>query len=366
MTALTEVLDTRLLAEMLAAGYVRRQQHPTLPLSIYNYSEKAQYERCWNDVTRQCRGLIVDDRSGEVRARPFRKFFNHDETGVDPIDGAQPVVVTDKMDGSLGILYWADTEYQVSTRGSFASDQATHATKLWRERYAGHLAVPQGWTMLFEIIYPENRIVLDYRGLDNLVLLGACEIATGRTVTPADAVEISGWFGPVVQTMTYTTLVDALAAEPRPDAEGLVVHSLATDRRLKLKQADYVRLHRIVTGLSNRTVWEHLGDGKPLEELLEPLPEEFHTWVRGVADGLRQHAASIEADGRRAYDEVVAGLPADWSRKDFAMAAKERPERGLLFLLLDGKQLGDTIWRAIKPERATLPPGMAEQIEEAA
>lgn len=42
MTTTSDLFDQELLGEMVAGGYVRTQQHPTLPLSILNYTEKAQ------------------------------------------------------------------------------------------------------------------------------------------------------------------------------------------------------------------------------------------------------------------------------------------------------------------------------------
>jgi len=62
--------------------------------------------------------------------------------------------------------------------------------------------------------------------------------------------------GPVVESFAYATFAEALAAPPRDDREGLVVHFTDADQRVKIKYAEYVRLHRIVTGLSARTVWE--------------------------------------------------------------------------------------------------------------
>ena len=50
-TPLGEVLDVTLLAAMRTDGYVRAQAHPHLPLTIYNYTEKAAYENVWNDAT---------------------------------------------------------------------------------------------------------------------------------------------------------------------------------------------------------------------------------------------------------------------------------------------------------------------------
>ena len=53
-------------------GLVYKQVHPRLPLTIWNYSEKVQYQNLWDDITLQTRGLVTDDK-GNVVARPFRK-----------------------------------------------------------------------------------------------------------------------------------------------------------------------------------------------------------------------------------------------------------------------------------------------------
>lgn len=59
-----DLLDPALLARCLDADYIREQTHPTLPLRIFNYAKKAVFEREWNEVTRQCRGLVIDHRDG--------------------------------------------------------------------------------------------------------------------------------------------------------------------------------------------------------------------------------------------------------------------------------------------------------------
>src|SRR3954469_17993310 len=167
-----QLCDPALLADMVGGGYIRTQNHPSLPLLIHNYTEKAQYENVWNAATLACRGLVVS-RDGRVLARPFAKFFNHGQPGAPELDLDGPVAVTDKADGSLGVLFPTPDGWAVATRGSFDSEQARHATKVWRSRYAGSFQPPEGLTLLFEIIYPGNRIVLDYGDLDDLVLLGA-------------------------------------------------------------------------------------------------------------------------------------------------------------------------------------------------
>ncbi|BBH64542.1 hypothetical protein ACTI_12270 [Actinoplanes sp. OR16] len=344
MTLLDDVLDPAELASAVETGLIRAQRHPSRDLTIYNYTEACQYSAAWSHTTLTCRGLIVD-AAGRVLARPLAKFFNHTESQAPALRPDAAVTVTDKADGSLGVIYHDGSGYAVATRGSFASDQARHATDILRTRYAS-FAPPSGMTVLVEIIYPENRIVVDYQGLDDLVLLGAVDIASGRTYGP-DAVP--EWPGPIVETFAWTTLAEALAAPPRDGREGLVVHFTESDQRVKIKYADYVRLHRLVTGLTARTVWEILAAGGDLDALTAPLPDEFHVWVRGVAAEL---TAAVEARAEaveEAYATIVASLPDGWGRKEFAAAAVRSEFRGELFQRLDGKDYRPGLWQRARP-----------------
>ena len=121
---ISDLFDPADLESAIADGFVRAQDHPTLALRILNYTERAQYERVWTDVTRQCRGLIVDGM-GRIVARPYAKFFNYGEHDEATLSLDEFVTITDKMDGSLGILYrGTDGQLAIATRGSFASEQA--------------------------------------------------------------------------------------------------------------------------------------------------------------------------------------------------------------------------------------------------
>ncbi|GGN54668.1 hypothetical protein GCM10010112_04660 [Actinoplanes lobatus] len=344
MTLLHDVLDPVELTEAIGNGLIRTQRHPSLPFVIYNYTEACQYSGAWTPITLACRGLVVD-AGGRIVARPFRKFFNHDQAQAPALDPGARVTVTDKADGSLGVIYHDGSGYAVATRGSFASDQALHATDLLRTRYASFVP-PMGLTVLVEIVYPGNRIVVDYQGLDDLVLLGAVDIATGRSFGPE---AVPGWPGPVVETFGYATLTEALAAPPRDGREGLVVHFTDADQRVKIKYADYVRLHRLVTGLTPRSVWELLVTGGDLDAMLEPLPDEFHVWARGVVTELTAEVEARAAAVEATYDEIVAGLPDGWGRKEFAIEAMRSGHRAELFLRLDGKDYRPGLWQRVRP-----------------
>ncbi len=377
---LWELFEPGHLSRALMDGYVRQQKHPTAPYTILNYTEKAVFDKQWDAVTLNCRGLIIDD-DFKVIARPFPKFFNHSEHDNDvlgnlpKLDLHAEVLVSDKLDGSLGILYQLpDKSYAISTRGSFTSPQALHATEVWKEWYS-HLeaSVPCDVTMLFEIIYPENRIVCDYKGQDDLFLIGGVNIETGRVLSP----HVAGvWMkypsptlhypGPKAQVFGYSTLADALAAEPRPGAEGLVVTFVNDGMMIKIKQSEYVRLHKLVTGLSKRTVWEALGSGQSAREICLPLPDEFHGWVHEVAAELLEKRDEILSTAQAMYADVLAHMaefsgyvrgvtPEREFRAVYAEYVKTNSHRAWLFMLLDGKDPSAKIWQTLKPEGLETP-----------
>lgn len=353
MTYLDDLFDPELYIECLETGLVREQKHPVWNLYVANYTERAQYGGIWNDVTRQCRGLIFDGDS-RVIARPFPKFFNLGQAEAPDLALDEPVRVFDKLDGSLGILYQHDyapgrgTEIGLATRGSFMSEQARYGSELLRILIGTTDWRPNpNLTYLVEIIYPENRIVVDYGRRKELVLLEVIETATGL---PAYASEWN-YPGPWVDIMLDEgTLEDALSLPPRENAEGFVLYVPRTNERVKVKQEDYVRLHAIITNLSTKQLWRSLREGLSEEEILTPIPDEFQPWAR---EQLSKIVGYVDAHERAVKDDffdiMVNCLPMRATRKDFALYVQECPYKSLLFRLYDGKPIRDEILKSIEP-----------------
>lgn len=362
VTNIFDILPQGEFLDMSDSGFIRGQYHPEYFYTIYNYSKSAQACRLWNTTTMTCRGLIINTVTGEILARPFPKFFNYGEESQQKRKWSvnEPVIVTDKLDGSLGISY-LDPEGKpcIATRGSFTSDQAIKGTEILRTKYAEWQPDP-GLTYLFEIIYPENRIVVDYGQTEDLVLLGAVNIETGKSIDPV----IAGmnWWGPSAKVMKYKTFQEALEAKPRPNSEGLVVHFINSDQRVKLKQEDYVELHRIVSNLDAQVVWDYLREGKPLIDLVEALPEEFENWIyetgielmkkfNNLHTYIEQIVENAECDiaDARITDEREA-------RKYLALSVKDRIDAGVVgacFAWFDcnNEKVNKIIWNYIKPPK---------------
>lgn len=330
------------LQQLINDRYISVQKHPTAGLFIYNYTPKTQYEQHWNNWTLACRGLILDG-AGTIVARPFSKFFNlaeHDPATIP----AEPFEVYEKMDGSLGILYWLNDTPQIATRGSFTSEQARWATVLLHHRFAHTFTqLDRSKTYLFEIIYPQNRIVVNYGDREDLVLLAIIDTATGadEDLTGADGLGF-----PVVKRYDGITDYRALVEHLAENAEGFVVKFQSGLRqpslRVKIKLAEYVRLHRILTGVSNIAIWEYMAAGKSLDELLDAVPDEFYNWVKQTKAQLEAHYQAIEAECRAAFQDYG-------NRKTNALYYQAQRYPSVLFKMLDNQPYGHIIYKHIRP-----------------
>ncbi|MDJ0380014.1 RNA ligase [Streptomyces sp. G-G2] len=383
---LKELMPPDELAAALDAGHVTRKQHPELALSIYTYTRVCQYERVWNRVTTRCRGLVADDATGEIVALPLPKFFNVGEhTAGQPYAPAlpdEPFEVYEKVDGSLAVVFHYAGAWRAASKGSFISEQATWAQRLLDTKDTSALA--PGVTYLAEVLYPQNRIVVDYGDRRDLVLLAAMG-RDGTELPLPDAAAAWRGIGSVVTVWPAMPLAELIAltesstlpgggAATGTDAEGYVLR-YASGVRAKAKIAEYVRLHKVLTGVTERDVWRDHGiqrfaalpaqqvaqglgcslaevrahGGAPLDALLEQVPDEFDEWVREMIAGMERAAA----DRERAIDEAfreIAHFGDD--RGAFARAAREVTDPGVraaLFRRLDARPTDLLSWRAVRP-----------------
>ena len=326
-------------------GLLYKQVHPTLPLTIWNYSEKVQYENLWDEVTLMCRGLVTDN-TGDIVATPFHKFFNIEEGKFTP---TEKFVVYEKMDGSLGIVFWYQGQWVVATRGSFTSDQAIKATEILK-KYNKDIMF-RHLTFCFEIIYPENRIVLDYGTDEKLVLLGTFN-KDGKEID----VEMWAQYGfDVVKKYDGINDYKELKQMIKNDQEGFVV-KFSNGDRVKVKGVEYLRLHKIMTNVTTTGVWEYLKNGEDVMEILKDVPDEFYDKIKSYVQHLKYGYFQISEDAGKKFDGMMYGKYNDKEpiedRKEFAEWVLTQPKymSGILFRMFDKKDYSEIIWNLMRPE----------------
>jgi T4 RnlA family RNA ligase len=318
-------------------GLLRCQTHPTLPLTIWNYTEKVQYERLWDKVTLSCRGLVFDDEGNQV-SYPFKKFFNIEENKHTPTNDFE---IYEKVDGSLITVFNYNGEWVASSRGSFTSDQAIAAQKLFN-RFKGDMLDPNA-TYLFELIAPWNRIVVDYGDAEELILLGIK--SKEYECNYEELIAVSKYLGCKVTQLFHFEDYTEIQKLNWANTEGFIVRFSNGDR-CKIKFEEYLRLHKIMTEVSTTGIWESLKNGDDIAELLKDVPDEFYDKIDEYVEELVSQYIMLE----REYTWIFNKLKDIEDRARFAELAKRYKYPQLLFKMMDGSDYSEALWRIIKPE----------------
>jgi len=356
-------VDLKKIEQYVASGKVSKRKHPTLPLNIYTYSKLTEFGNDWDEITTMCRGLILD-LNGNVIGNPWPKFFNIEQTGgsahikkLRSETGYREIehkgtrynipdvgyTAYEKMDGSIlyGIMY--DNHIVLASKGSFESDQVKVGEKILAEKYPDFFPF-DGLTFIWEIIYPANRIVVDYGDMCDLVLLGVRDV-NGKDYNPRAFVPFSK--APVYE----KTIEELLVEKDRKEfvnKEGFVIH-FDNGEKVKIKYEAYFDLHKIMTNVTSKDILEALEKGDSVVSFCEQkeIPDEMLNEIKAVEKEFVKQYAKIEEDCK--YFLSVALDKRE--RKAQAKNVKEfTPSKyqGIVFAMLDEKDYSKMIFTLLK------------------
>lgn len=326
-------------------------------LLIFKYTQDCHIEGRWNEINRQARGLIMRT-DGTVVARPFAKFFNLgevSETRLDNLPWEESLEVYEKVDGSCGIGYWQEgIGWKLATPGSMMSEQAIQGTKILNDDPAGLMGLPLDCTPIFEIIYPTNRIVVDYKGETFLSLLAIFEL-NGVEWHPRRVDQIAEKCR-FRRPRRYSLDLRASEIPFEDNSEGYVAR-FESGLRVKIKNPAYLRVHRLLNYLSPKGVIE-LIRGREYRATLDQLPpsiardfDDIRAAVQQKYDLYFNRAQTLHHNVCKETDTWVA-FESDRTinRKKQAlwiMTNVEPDLRGLVFALLDQKDIEEGLWRLV-------------------
>lgn len=310
-------------------------------LALFSYHDTKAHEARWNVFEQMARGLILNRTTGEVVARPFDKFYNWFEGG--RISKGHIVSVTEKVDGSLGILYREGGRYAIATKGAFDSPQARWATE-FLNAYFDLSDLPNELTLLFEILYPANRVVVDYNGREDLVLLAARNRFTGEYLPffPElyDMAQHYGFSTPTVYDFNNVTQLIEATGTLDEQHEGWVVE-FSDGVRFKFKGDRYIELHQLVSKVTYKTVLQAIQEDR-LWQLFAHIPEDLLQEPRRWEEEITTTVSSLRKRIGQAFREAPRG-----SRQEFTRwVQREHPDLALyLFHLWDGKSIEPLIYQ---------------------
>ena len=306
-------------------GKLRCSEHNELPLLIWNYHDRVQYTpELWDDITLNCRGLVTDT-GGNIIARSFPKFFNMEEI---EINHDKEFRTFEKLDGSLGILFNYNNEWIFSSRGSFHSEQAVKAMEIIKEKHPQFTKLDASFSYIFEIIYPQNRIVVNYGNSTRLIYLSKYN-KSGTEYLDIESMKDKGF--DVVNEILINTSFNELKNLNTANEEGFVIR-FEDGQRMKIKFDDYIELHRIKTNVNVKLVLETYRDNN-LIQIIDIIPDEFMDWFKLTYNHIERDFRSIKEDILYQYMKYKDRNPN--CVKEFALSIVELPQvyKTIMFML---------------------------------
>jgi len=382
---LSALADPEAFAKAIDQGLISERAHPDdSNLRVYSYTKAVQYSGMWTPETLLARGLILNLPDGdllkaEVVGRGLPKFFTveqmaegdwtrvklvDDDEGVTVSEAPEiswdaPAVVSEKMNGALGLAYVApDGGISISTKGSFSSLEAEVGTELIRklspeqQKEFAALAL-EGKTPLFEIITPQRPHPVVYGDREELVLLGSIDNGTGHWSPSEDNTELAQRFGfQSSEQLQYANLAEAVRAPYRQNTEGFVVTVAGAKGQelYKVKPPEYHALRKFFYASTPKELATNFTklSGKELSSIASRDSIDFPDELVGslakdsplIADRKRiaydELIAPVQKSAKEAQakvDAIVKELGIGHGRRELAEAINKEPQeqRGLLF-----------------------------------
>lgn len=329
-------------------GLLMNQFHPYLPLIIWNYTQKVQYEGLWDEITINCRALVTDF-DGKIISKGFSKFWNIEENRHGATDDFE---VLEKLDGQYIGVFWYNDRLVVNSKGSFTSKFAIEAQVILEEKYPKFvdnfkILKDENLTICMELIGFE-QIVVSYPE-SNLIVTGVFQNGINLGLNYGNVL-----FGhiPIVQSysgLDYTQ-IKQLNWE---NQEGFVVR-FSNGQRCKIKFEDYITLHWQMTDNTTGQIWRALMEGNAISEVLNDVPDEFFEKIHSIEREFKNKFTDIEEMSKLYFQYFKPLLNA--GRRTFVEKVNlllAEPYCSIVKAMIDDKNYDQMIWKRLKPSQST-------------
>lgn len=367
-----------------AAEEGRLSRHDFNNLVGFKYTTNTVYSGDWNPVTLYARGIVFDKDTGKVLAYPFEKFFNfgelvddqsnlttlaHDVIAHQGYDNllrdisTQSFRVMDKLDGSLGIMFWTGKKWLIKTAGSFESEQALWANN-WAADNIDVTKLDKNCTYMFEIIYDEDVHPIKY-DFEGLVLLGINDNTTMKEKPFTDIVHTA--FELKInhaEVLEFSKLLEVLTyAKKLPNTKEGVVVTFDNGFKVKIKGDEFLALQRIFHYLSPAVIWENFDweNAESSYDIAEQYAEDFIKNIPEELTDMKEVANQISEKFFMNMTEVVnygQQLRADYPVRKEAYEAlcksscKKELYTAVMLYYTNGKEnskIRKALYRTVKP-----------------
>jgi len=347
------------------------------PYQLCNY--RSDQFSTWNEYTIICRGLVIDKKRRKLIATPFPKFFNYGQyhssvkqyivSKVNPKNNnKQPEDTTteeekkndaiiishgiyEKLDGSLGIGFYCEysKQWRIITRGHFGSKQAQWAMEYIQDKNVDKSLI-KGHTYMFEIIYPENQIGVDYGDFEGLILLHAYnekgyeyQYEYLKVIANKLKFKVAKCYN-----KKYQSIDDLLSAQKSIDKnkEGFVL-CLNNGFRIKFKGEEYLNMikkktHGNTSGIQDNVKKMIMNHGVlDKKDGLKQYEDEFYEEVGKIFDKL--YGDLLKRTEQCVHDLIMTN---NLSKNQLSMSVQSNLNNDVKFIARARKVCDQNLWKS--------------------
>lgn len=272
-------------------------------ISSFNFTNKAFYDKVWDEQTTKARGLYIDTKKGKVAARAYEKFFNINERPETKFDMLQyklrfPVTAYVKENGFLGIVSYNEYEDDlfIASKSTIDSQFAQWFKEMLYSKISSdniskmkQFIKENDVSFVFECVdmkndphiieYPKSAlflldIVKNDMNFEKFEYEAMVDIANQLGITPKEkAIEIATWQD--FFDWYYDILEEDYEYNGRK-IEGFVIEdSVGYMTKLKLT---YYNFWKFMRSISHEAIKN--GYIKKTSALTTPTANEYYAWVR--------------------------------------------------------------------------------------
>ncbi|ARF10749.1 RNA ligase [Hokovirus HKV1] len=291
MTTLRNYLLNNNIVSLKENYYIKSTRHKKYPnLILFKYNQvKSPFQE---KIVQESRGIILDEANNyNIVSYPYDKFFNYNEPmGIDitkQLDWSN-IKIYEKLDGSLMTLYYYNNEWSVATSGTpdasgstnTGDNKNTFADLFWSTWNNLNYSLPNDTTKcyIFELVSPENRIIVAYQKYD-IILHGVRCLITLNELDPEYYANINNW--QLVKSYNMASLEEVLNASNKLnpiESEGYILCDNKFNR-CKIKSTKYIQIAYKLNGGSDNVIIDIIQKNEQ-DEVLNSFPELSEKYIK--------------------------------------------------------------------------------------
>ena len=228
----------------------KHSKYPNLVQLMYD-----QLDTPKNEITNNCRGLIIDTNTMEIVSFPFTRFDDYNPDNATHIDFNDCVFWT-KLDGSIMTLYWYDNKWHVASKGLPDASGKIKNMDITMDEYFWKVWKSKGYEYptcnrhcyMFELIRPSDDFLVQSKQPD-IIFIGCRNLDTLQELTIDHASckwDLSWDMAVAKQKATLDNVLQELTSVDPMLLEGYVVCD-SKFNRAKIKSPQYESINMLRT-----------------------------------------------------------------------------------------------------------------------